>query len=308
MNNSNLYNSKKSGLAFSLSAILPVLLSFIFVLTVQIIAALNNAKSGMSVQELYSEYISQNWFIFISFLVSQLCFLLIILYFNRFQGLKIQNIIKGKFNSKYIVIGLLMSFGLIFGLSFVNDYFLKFLKLFGLEPAEITIPKLDTFFNYILAIFIIALLPAVFEEVLFRGIILKGILNLGTVWAVLSCGILFALFHQNPTQTVYQFINGVVFALLAVRAGSIIPTMIMHFVNNAYILTAYYLFPNFEFSGVLKIVIIISALIIFCGSIVYLMFFDKNNKHEKTESGKTFYKYSAFGIVLCALLWIAGLF
>jgi len=306
-NSQPLYNSKKSGIAFTMSAIIPVMLSFIFALTVQIIAASNSVARGLSVTELYNEYISKNWFIYASFLISQFSFFLIILYFHKYQNIKIQKIVKVKFNSKYIFIGLIMSFGLLFGLSYANEYFLKFLKIFGLEPAGTSIPSMNTVYDFILSLIIIACMPAIFEELLFRGIIINGIKKIGTAQAVLSCGILFALFHQNPSQTVYQFINGALFALLAIRSGSVIPTMMMHFINNAYILTIYYLFPEFELIGSIKIIIIVLALLAIISTTIYLIFFDKNNAKKKTEDAKTFFKYSAFGILLCSFLWIAGL-
>lgn len=79
-----------------------------------------------------------------------------------------------------------------------------------------------------------ALLPAIFEELTDRGLLLrslKEIKNERTV--VVVAALMFGLCHQNAMQTGYAFIGGLVFAYLAVKTGSIVPGMIIHFLNNA---------------------------------------------------------------------------
>lgn len=79
-----------------------------------------------------------------------------------------------------------------------------------------------------------ALLPAIFEELTDRGLLLrslKEIKNERTV--VVITALMFGLCHQNAMQTGYAFIGGLVFAYLALKTGSIVPGMIIHFINNA---------------------------------------------------------------------------
>ncbi len=79
-----------------------------------------------------------------------------------------------------------------------------------------------------------ALLPGIFEEITDRGLVLRlyrGVENEKMV--IIMTGILFGLAHQNIVQTGYAFVGGMIFGFLALRTKSIIPGMIIHFMNNA---------------------------------------------------------------------------
>ena len=93
------------------------------------------------------------------------------------------------------------------------------------NDAEINEPLL-------LAIILHALIPAVLEELLFRYIPLKLSLNHSPRWAVLLSALFFSLIHVNLFTIPYAFIAGVLFALVDIMAGSIIPSVILHFINN----------------------------------------------------------------------------
>jgi membrane protease YdiL (CAAX protease family) len=87
----------------------------------------------------------------------------------------------------------------------------------------------------------IALAPAVFEELLFRGVALAALLRaLGTGGAVLLSSSLFAIIHldfsgSGPTlyRVPFALAVGVGFALLRLRSGSLLPSMLAHAVVNA---------------------------------------------------------------------------
>jgi sodium transport system permease protein len=87
------------------------------------------------------------------------------------------------------------------------------------------------------AIFVFAAIPAVCEELAFRGFILAG-LERGhrTRSAILLSALLFGFLHVLLSlfqQLFNATLLGVVLALMAVRSGSILPGMIFHFINNA---------------------------------------------------------------------------
>ncbi|MGI6623006.1 MAG: CPBP family intramembrane metalloprotease [Clostridiaceae bacterium] len=92
-----------------------------------------------------------------------------------------------------------------------------------------------------IALLLIAVLPAVCEELLFRGMIQKGLERLGAGWSILLSGILFGLFHFDFQRLAAQTIIGLLSAYVVYRTGSIFNGMILHFMNNG-LLT---LFSNF---------------------------------------------------------------
>lgn len=84
----------------------------------------------------------------------------------------------------------------------------------------------------ILTVIYIAVLPAVFEELLFRKAIFGSLKKYGKVFAMLCSSIAFALIHQNLSQGIAAFGLGMIFCMLDDNVGSLIPSMVIHFLNN----------------------------------------------------------------------------
>lgn len=78
----------------------------------------------------------------------------------------------------------------------------------------------------------LSVLPAIFEELLFRGFMLQSLRRFGDWFAIIISSLIFALFHGNFTQLPNAFIMGIAIAFVTVRTGSMIPGMILHFINN----------------------------------------------------------------------------
>ena len=86
--------------------------------------------------------------------------------------------------------------------------------------------------GYVLVFIEIAVLPAIFEELLFRKVMLSGAKKYGTVFGILFTSVMFGLIHMNVPQAVNAILIGILFAYLAIKTGSIVPSMILHFINN----------------------------------------------------------------------------
>ncbi len=284
----------EGGIAFSLAALLSVL----FALLVSVILGL--AGAGAQAQ-------GTDWFKYLSFLLPQLAFAAACIVFFRRSKEPVQSIYR-PCKWQYFPVALLLQFGLLFSLNFLNGYFVDLLELFGYRPTmEESVPTL-TGWNLLPALLIIAFLPAVFEETLFRGAVLgsMGKSGWGTLPAVLISGLLFSLFHGNPEQTVYQFLCGAAFALLAERAGSILPGMLAHFANNAAILVMAACGADLAALGVgasVALYAVSGACLL--GSLLFLLL----GKHRKggVKEGKQFFLSASVGILVCAVEWIVAL-
>lgn len=79
---------------------------------------------------------------------------------------------------------------------------------------------------------IVAVLPALFEELTHRGLIYAGYRECGWKFVLISA-LYFALMHQNIRQTGYTFFGGAAMALAMYYTGSIFPGIFIHFLNNA---------------------------------------------------------------------------
>jgi sodium transport system permease protein len=84
---------------------------------------------------------------------------------------------------------------------------------------------------------VLAVAPAVCEELAFRGFILSGFSNSRRKWlAIVLSSLTFGIFHMVPQQVFNAFLVGMVIALIAVRGNSIWPCMLFHYVWNALML------------------------------------------------------------------------
>ncbi|MHB8900317.1 MAG: ABC transporter permease subunit/CPBP intramembrane protease [Thermoguttaceae bacterium] len=84
------------------------------------------------------------------------------------------------------------------------------------------------------ALAVVALAPAICEELAFRGFILSGFRHLGRKWrAIFFSAAFFGLAHGLLQQSMVAFVLGTVLGYLVVQTGSIWPGMIFHVVNNS---------------------------------------------------------------------------
>ena len=256
-----------SGGAFSLACILP---SILIVVISIFLSACGWMQKG---------YENTDWWKYLSFTVTPCAFAVVTFAYLKTRKIRTLVAIKTQACSwKYYLIALCMQAGL-FALSEVNGYFLSWLSKFGYTAQEIGLPSTEGL-GVVGVLFAVAILPAVFEELVFRGALLAGLRkNFSVAGAVLLCGGLFALYHQRPEQTLYQFCCGTAYALLAVRSGSVFPTMLAHFANNALIILLYDSgVTAIPFPAFLVILLVGGAMLI--GVLCYLIFIDKNKSER----------------------------
>ncbi|HEX7597825.1 MAG TPA: ABC transporter permease subunit/CPBP intramembrane protease [Polyangia bacterium] len=89
---------------------------------------------------------------------------------------------------------------------------------------------------------LVALTPAICEEALFRGPILRGLRSRASAAvAVILTGLLFGIFHIELSRILPTALLGILLSQLALKSGSILPAMLAHFLNNAsLVLLAYF--------------------------------------------------------------------
>ncbi len=121
------------------------------------------------------------------------------------------------------------------GIAFFSLPFLAFVVVLTspLQPniAEEAMVSLSNQ-NIWVSLLFIAVQPALFEELLFRGAALTGYRHLGWIKAMVMSAFLFAMLHLNLQQALYAFLFGCIFAFLVQRTGSIFASMLPHFFVN----------------------------------------------------------------------------
>lgn len=294
----------EAGISYSAGAALIILITVFFSLIV-------GASTAFPKDILTGETIYPDWYRYCSFLLPQLClFGAALLYFLRTK--EPVRVVTKSAKWYYFLIAIAIQLGLLFSVSELNELFGKGLKALGYKSDSIPVPSLDGW-NLLPAIIVIAALPAIFEETLFRGILSRNMhaSGWGIVPTIFISGALFSIYHGNPVQTLYQFVSGVCLTFVAVKSGSVLPTMLAHFLNNALIL-------SFSAAGVdslwaslplgAYIAVVVAGALLFLGALAFLVFFDKkDNRKGKVVNGKRFFFCAAAGIGICAIEWVVQL-
>lgn len=121
------------------------------------------------------------------------------------------------------------------------------------------------------AVIALAVLPALTEEFLFRGVILTEYQAVSVPFAVIMSSLLFAMMHLNPVRLPAYFFCGILLAIVAYATRSVFAPMLVHLLNNIVTLFldsfVYNVAGNSEDRGILLSFILVCVLFV---SLVFL--------------------------------------
>lgn len=152
-----------------------------------------------------------------------------------------QNLLKKPNKSTYKYFAICVGIGIVsmFLLSGTLNYFNSILNKIGISVDSPDIP-LNTVGDYFICLISLALIPAICEELLFRGVIINTLKHKGHTFAIVASAIMFAMFHFSPLQLIYPICFGLIFGIVYLRTRNIVFPIIIHFINNALSLTIQY--------------------------------------------------------------------
>lgn len=126
----------------------------------------------------------------------------------------------------------LVGLGVVVVGNWVNEVWLIGLSGIGISPAEMPDTQDGSVQALILNILMVGILPAILEELVFRGLILQSLRFAGDTIAIVVSGILFGLMHGTINQIPFAIILGIYFGYVALKTGNILLSMALHFANN----------------------------------------------------------------------------
>lgn len=88
--------------------------------------------------------------------------------------------------------------------------------------------------NLLVCVLSVAVVPALFEETIYRGVFYNVYRKANLRQGILISALLFALLHMNWNQFTYTFIMGIIFALIIEATDSIASTMVIHGIINGF--------------------------------------------------------------------------
>ena len=227
------YNEKDSGFVYILALVIPIAVALIISFVI----------SGTAKDDSGNYIVSQQaWFNYLLQALSALIFVGIYFFYTKKNDISFKACgITKKPNYLMIIICVVVGFSL----CFFTDKFISMiacgLKHIGIKvDSPFNIP-LSTFGDYTLAILMIALLPALTEELIYRGIVLNGLRRMGKWPAILLSALAFCLMHGNIAQFSYTFLLGIVLGYIMFETSNLVLCVIIHFMNNATVLTQMYI-------------------------------------------------------------------
>lgn len=132
------------------------------------------------------------------------------------------------------VIGFVITLGL--GCYFFTALFSEFIAWAIPGSAELlsALMEASTEGNEVAGLLYIAILGPIAEEFAFRGVALRTSRKaFGVAGTVILTAVMFGIMHMNPLQSLYAIPLGAVYAFVAYKFKSIVPTCIMHIINNS---------------------------------------------------------------------------
>ncbi len=110
------------------------------------------------------------------------------------------------------------------------------------ETQEAALININSFPRYIISMFLVGLLPGLFEETVFRG----GLQNILTRWfkgpviAIILTSILFSLVHASYYGFLVRFALGAILGLIFYLSGNLWLSVLFHFLYNGLQVTMLY--------------------------------------------------------------------
>lgn len=309
-----------SFMCFMYSLVMPILFSAAFTVIVVVLSYVSQVE--------YEIFINQ-WLIKgVTYVLNSATFLFIFIYYYKKNSISFKNTINytKNYNVYSVLITIALSIVLVFGFSNFIGLLDHIYALVGYIPSSDLPIKINTVENMLISIVLWAVIPAVCEELLFRGIIFKGLTTkFKPIYAMLIGGALFMLMHGSLQQTVYQFVLGVVLCFVYYKTNNIFYPILLHFINNTIVIMLEYFIEVYRFSIDLSylsaggvILSIVIMLVAVCGVLALLYLLHKVNANKYQHVVSTEYevmekstsvrlnKWMIWSIAVAVVIWLSN--
>ena len=198
--------------------------------------------------------------------------------------------VKQKLCYKSLIFSILISIGMLFAFGYINLVFGEFLASIGIRSSSSSI-VINGFSDYILLVFFVGVLPAIFEEFFFRGLLLTANKSISSLFAIVISALAFSLYHGSVSMLIYQFIYGLVLGYVFIKTSNLLYGIIIHFLNNFIVL-------SFEY---FNLVLIDIWYLIVMGGVITLIglygIYKTHKKLDKTKGKSSLYFFIPYGVI-----------
>ena len=200
-------------------------------------------------------------------MVAQVAFLIIVFVINKKYDIKKAMQFSKNLGLKNILICIALGVIAVFSLYPIVSWFGVLLESMGYNIStigfEITSPLM-----LILGIVLLAFVPAVLEELVFRGAIFQGFKRYGKWVAVFGTSALFVLLHGSLQQLIFPFLVSIVLCLTVFKTDNVLSSIIVHFVSNSTTLVVGYV----GFGAILSTLPLWASILLAVGGMALMVF------------------------------------
>ena len=197
-----------------------------------------------------------------------------------------QPLIKGASLPKETVLYVFAGVAMILAFAYVNSILVSPFQINDLI-GENWKDGYDQPYEIVLQLITTAVIPGVFEELMFRGVMLAKLRPYGKTLAILISALMFSLMHQNSGQFLYAFAAGILLGWIATETESLLLCMIVHFSNNAFSVLEQTARANMQ-EDAFGIAFYLIELLIFVLGVACFVLLIRSYEKKKREQGNDF--------------------
>lgn len=145
-----------------------------------------------------------------------------------------------------------------------------------------------------------AVLPALFEEFAYRGVILQSLRRYGDWFAIFISALLFGILHGNIVQIPFAFLVGILLGYCTVVSGSMWVSIAIHFGNNLISVLQSILQTQFGQSAAYAATAGMMIVLFFLGIACFIAYTKRNKKIFRLRQSRFRFMKHSTALVLCA--------
>ena len=175
-----------------------------------------------------------DWLTYLTYAISQIGVIFIPTYiYLRKKKIKIQETLRfNKIKALPAFLIIIAAAPITITISTLNDLILNLFYDTSKTVSTVQLPEINTLGKFLMATLFIAMMPAIFEELMSRGVFLTAYERRGSYKAIIFSGLFFGLFHFDLSKLFFTIVLGCILAYYVLRTNSIFAGMIAHFMNN----------------------------------------------------------------------------
>ena len=172
--------------------------------------------------------------------------------------------------------------------SFILNYLEGlFLGLFNIKMTPSGIFKMSGS-NEMVLLCLIAVIPAIFEELFFRGAVLSALSKKPDIRAMIWSAVFLTLMHGSLFNIPSTLVAGFVLAAASYWSGSVYVAMLAHFFNNVLTFLIYIYNDNLAFTGLETKIIILLVPLLLINIYFFLGTISKKMRKSGQNQGKMY--------------------